>query len=157
MKIEAEPLVTSTATAEALGTSNGDGAYIRVKPSLPSGATTEPEWRALFAHEWGHVFGFKNVTNPNCSDKTIMFQYQTFSDIPSPGKCADFNGLANKYYSHQEGGGGEEPQPADGEDYEQCWAVFYVSYTYTLWFNGTWTQSPPEYSYLYTYCEPIIE
>jgi hypothetical protein len=154
MTIVAEPLVNQGADAEALGTSNGQGAYIRVSPTRTTYGGEE-SWNELFGHEWGHIFGFKNVNDSNCEGKTLMYRATHMGNLPSPPPCSDTNALATKYSTNSQSGGGGEAQPADGEDNEECWDVYWVNYTYYQWSDGSWTQGPTTWTYLYTECSPL--
>ena len=152
MTIVAETVSGGEALGEA--TTNGHGARITGGTHISGINTGSGDyWGEIFGHEWGHIFGFRNVDNPDCSGVSLMYVETAMGRLPSERLCSDLNALATRYSVTATPDGHEESVPTDPpEEDMECWEVYLVTYTWYIWTDGTVTQGATRWEYLYTDC-----
>lgn len=148
------------AAAEALVTPDGKGAEIRVN-DITLWRTDENYWNEILGHEWGHIFGLRNVDDrPGCVGYTLMtsgYNVPRLGYLPEMPLCGDNMSIGETYSSQTTSGGEETREPAEGEDLQDCWDVYWVHTEYYIWSDGHVTQGPSWSTYLYTECYGELE
>lgn len=125
---------SSTAYAGAFPTSNGQGASVVYSPSQTSGLS-EDDWKALGAHEMGHILGYQNIDTPSgCDNYSIMantgpLYWPGDSSGPMCGEIGAFSGT----YST---GGDTDYRNPTGSDCEDGLEVWHIRITWCNYGNG---------------------
>ncbi len=131
--------LSSSIEAQTHMTEDGNDAIIDIRSDLQ---LTGDFWKNLAAHEIGHVLDFKDVYDPQCEGKTIMWHVNS---LPwAPARCSDSLAVQANY------------QPANVDYFTyftppNCYDQYLVYY-YSCWDGTGWYYCGSSWYYITTWC-----